>query len=227
MVKLRESQGKSGESFARIFGNERMAVLLSKLQSAIIRSGFELETMLEAAVSPEIITTLDDLAEIAYDASSRPPVQVVFKPARPDPENPRKSIEADLLIVDNIQRLFMLVEVKEGYVFDTKKADGELTSLKNITAWLAQEFAYRAQYFLCSFNQENKEEIVQGSKKRFSLNHVLTGRELCTIIGIDYDDMCVERERDQQENRQYFLSELLAIPEIRQEIIKLLDAEIE
>ena len=53
MVKLRESQGKSGESFARIFGNERMAVLLSKLQSAIIRSGFELETMLEAAVSPE------------------------------------------------------------------------------------------------------------------------------------------------------------------------------
>ncbi len=227
MVKLRESQGKSGESFARIFGNERMAVLFSKLQSAIIRSGFELETMLEGAVSPEIITTLDDLAEIAYDAGNRPPVQVVFKPARPDPENPRKSIEADLLIVDNTQRLFMLVEVKEGYVFDTKKADGELASLKNITSWLAQEFAYRAQYFLCSFNQEDKEEIVQGSKKRFSANHVLTGRELCIIIGVDYDELCEKRAKDQQENRQYFLSGLLAIPEVREEIIELLDAEIE
>jgi hypothetical protein len=227
MVRLKDSQGKTGESFARIFGNERMAVLFSKLQSAIIRSGFELETMLEEAVPQEIITTLDELGEIDYDVGGRPPVQVVFKPARPDPENPKKSIEADLLIVDNIRRLFMLVEVKEGYVFDTKKADGELASLKNITAWLAQEFAYRAQYFLCSFNQEDKDEIVLGAKKRFSVNHVLTGRELCEIVGIDYDELGEKRAKDQKENRRYFLSELLGIPEVREEIIELLNMDTE
>jgi hypothetical protein len=225
MVKLKDSQGKSGESFALIFGHEEMAELFSKVQSAVIRSGFELEKMLAEAIPPQVVTTLEDLREVSYDPSGRPPIQVVIKPSRPDPGNPSKSIQADLLIVDNIRRLFRLVEIKEGYVFDTKKADGELASLKNITSWLAQEYAYKTQYFLCSFNQADKEAIVHGTKKRFSVDHVLTGRELCEIIGIDYDDLRERRAKDQRENRHYFLNELLAIPEIRDEIIELLNAD--
>ncbi|MBN1565746.1 MAG: hypothetical protein JXA10_18020 [Anaerolineae bacterium] len=223
MVKLQDSKGKSGESFERIFGNQRMGALFSKLQSAVIRSGFELEKMIEEAVPDSLITTLDELEEISEDIRHKPPIQIVVKPARPDPDNTRKSIEADLLVVDNRERLFKLVEIKDGYVFDTKKADGELASLKNITSWLAQEFAYRAQYFLCAFNQDDKEIIVAGTKKRFSIDHVLTGHELCDMIGIDYDALCERREHNQSANRRYFLSELLAIPEIRSEIIELLD----
>ncbi|HVO71406.1 MAG TPA: hypothetical protein VMT24_15255 [Aggregatilineaceae bacterium] len=129
-----------------------------------------MEELLHGAVPPELWTTLEALSDISRDPHTLPPIQVVFKPSRPDPDNPKKSIEADFLVVDNINRRFMLVEVKEGYVFDTKKADGELESLKNITSWLAQEFAFRTHYFLCSFNQEHKETIVQGTKKRFSFN---------------------------------------------------------
>lgn len=223
MVKLQDSKGKIGEGYARIFGNARMAVLLSKLQSAIIRSGFELETMLEAAVPAEMITTLDELGAITQHETVKPSIQVVFKPARPDPDNVQHSIQADVLVVNNAQRLFMLVEIKDGYVFDTKKADGELASLRSITSWLAQEYPYRAQYYFCAFNQEDKEEIVRGAKNRFPLDHVLTGRELCTIIGVDYDALCKQRELDQRNNRYYFLTELLAIPEVRQEIEALLN----
>ena len=223
MVKIQESRGKSGESFARIFGNERMALLFSKVQSAVIRSGFELESMIESAIPSEMKTTLSELDEITSDIRDQPPIQVVIRPSRPDPDQPNKSIEADLLIVDNPNRMFMLVEVKDGYVFDTKKSDGELASLKNITAWLAQAFAYRAQYFFCSFNQENKAAIVEGAKKRFSLKHVMTGRELCEYIGIDYDELRRQRENDQAANRRYFLKQLLDIPEIRDEVISLLE----
>ncbi|HVO69927.1 MAG TPA: hypothetical protein VMT24_07780 [Aggregatilineaceae bacterium] len=179
--------------------------------------------MITATVAPEMVTTLDELNEITRDISGSPPVQVVFRPSRPDPDQPNRSVEADLLIVDNTRRVFMVVEVKDGYVFDTKKSDGELASLKNITAWLAQEFAFRAQYFLCAFNQEDKEAIVRGTKKRFSIDHVLTGRELCEKIGVDYDALCRDRENDQKDNRTYFLRELLSIPEIRSETIELLD----
>jgi hypothetical protein len=222
MVKLEDSKGKAGDTFVRIFGNARMAVLFSKTQSAVIRSGFELERMIEDAVPEQIVTTLDELSEITRDTEQKPPIQVVFRPERPDPENPSRSIQADLLIVDNANRAFLLVEVKEGYVFDTKKADGELASLRNITSWLAQEFPYSARFFFCSFNQDNKEEIVRGAKRRFSIGHVMTGRELCEKIGISYDELCARREHDQAANRRYFLSELLSIPEIRDEILSLL-----
>jgi hypothetical protein len=222
MVKLADSKGASGESAVRIFGNESMGLLFSKFQAAVIRSGFELESLIYTAIPTQMITSLEILNEPAQNPETQLPIQVVFKPSRPDPDNPQKSIEADLLIVDNPNRRFWLVEVKEGYVFDTKKADGELSSLKNITSWLAQEFAYRTQYFLCSFNQEDKESIVQGTKKRFSSDHVLTGRELCEKISIDYDTLRNKRKEDQTQNRRYFLSTLIAIPEIRAEIEELL-----
>ena len=222
MVKLADSKGKSGEGFARILGDAQIGILLSKVQAAVIRSGFELEETIWTLIPEALKTDLDSLNNIDDSGLQRPPIQVVFKPFRPDPDNVSKSIQADFLIVDNITRTFLLVEVKEGYVFDTKKADGELASLKNITSWLAQEFAYRAHYFLCSFHQDNKEIIVQGTKKRFSLDHVMTGREFCVKVGIDFDELINERKQNQTANCQYFLTELLAIPEVRAEILDLL-----
>ncbi|HLY25764.1 MAG TPA: hypothetical protein VKQ72_05450, partial [Aggregatilineales bacterium] len=56
----------------------------------------------------------------------------------------------------------------------------------------------------------------------FSLDHVLTGRELCEKISVDYDAFRSVRKIDQAENRRYFLSKLLEIPEIRAEIVELL-----
>jgi len=222
MVKLEESGGTEGESATRIFGNERMGLLFSKFQSAVIRSGIELERMIYAEIPIEMRTTLQELNDPSRDIKNCPPIQIVFKPASPDPDSKKKSIQGDLLIVDNKKLSFMLVEVKEGHIFDTKKADGELASLKNITSWLAQKFAYRTTYFLCSFNQESKEEIVSGAKRRFTIEHVLTGRELCDKIGIDYDALRKKRQSDQLQNRIYFLRKLLEIPEIREEVVVLL-----
>ena len=222
MVKLSESPGKAGESFARLFGNNDMGQLLSRLQSAVIRAGHELERVLENATPSEMVTTLQDLITSAHDVL---PVQVIFKPTRADPERAGKNIEADLLVIDNENQVMKLVEVKEGHVFDTKKADGELASLRSITSWLAQEFPYRATYYLCAFNQEDRQEIVKGAKRRFSIDHVLTGRDLCEMVGIDYDVICELRKQDQAENRAFFLSELLRIPEIRAEVETILKGQ--
>lgn len=224
MVKLADSKGSTGESYTRIFGNESMGMLFSKVQASVIRSGFELEEDIYAAIPPEMATTLDALNDVSQEISTKPPIQLVYKPTKPDPEDIKKSVQADFLIVDNVARRFSLVEVKEGHVFDTKKADGELASLKNITAWLAQEFAYRTHYYLCCFNQENSEEIVLGTKKRFTIDHVLTGRAFCEKINLDYDNLREKRKINQQENRLYFLNALLTIPQVREEIITLLSA---
>jgi hypothetical protein len=221
VVKLQDSKGTSGEGFTRIFGNQQLGLLLSKVQASIIRSGFELEEDIRGAIPDGMLTTLE-LLNNPESSPDIPFVQVVFKPFRPDPENLSKSIQADFLIVDHRLRRFLLVEVKEGYVFDTKKADGELASLKSITSWLAQEFAFRTHYYLCSFNQENKDAIVNGTKKRFSIDHVMTGRELCEMVGINYDEFREQRKKDQVENLRYFLTELTAIPEVRQTLHEIL-----
>ena len=49
----------------------------------------------------------------------------------------------------------------------------------------------------------------------------MTGHGFCRHIGLDYDTLRENRKIDQRGNRQYFLTELLKIPEIRDEIFEL------
>jgi hypothetical protein len=50
----------------------------------------------------------------------------------------------------------------------------------------------------------------------------MTGRELCDLIGVDYEQLCEFRAKDQRDNLLYFLKQLLDIPEIRYEVLNLL-----
>ena len=49
----------------------------------------------------------------------------------------------------------------------------------------------------------------------------MTGREFCELLEIDYEKIVNERKRDQPNNVQYFLSELVKIKQVR-EILKTL-----
>lgn len=224
MAKISESKAKSGgDAHTRLIGNKELGVLFSKIQSAVIRSGNELEKLIRDALPEEKLITLDVLAEIDEPRISNSGIQVVFKPSRPSPYDPKKKIQGDFLIVDHTKKRFTVVEVKDGYEFDTKKSTAELENLKSITSWLAQEFPYSAKFFICSFNQEDKAIIAHGLKNRFTLDQILTGREFCQLIGIDYDKLRATRDADIPANRRYFLTELLKIPQIRREIVALLE----
>jgi hypothetical protein len=225
MVKLSNSKPKSGgEAQTRILGNEKLGYLLSQVQSAMIRSGNELEELIREAISEENLITLDTLKTTMRNTEDKiPSIQVVYKPSRPDPINSSKTIQADFLIVDNVSKHFTLIEIKDGHEFDTKKSSAELKNLRDITSWLAQEFPYSANFYICGFNQEDKETIINGLKRRFTEEQVLTGRELCQKMKIDYDAIRERRKADQVQNRMYFLRKLLEIEDIRSEIRAILD----
>jgi hypothetical protein len=67
-----------------------------------------------------------------------------------------------------------------------------------------------------------REEIYHGLKAKFSRDEVLTGRELCTLLDIDYDEIVAVRQQDQQRNLEYFITELLKIVDIRRMIVRIL-----
>ncbi len=107
-------------------------------------------------------------------------------------------------------------ELKDGDTFDTKKSSGEVDSLNHFAKGLGQQLGYEASYSICSFNQTSVEAIVKGTKGRFRTDQVLTGRQFCELIGIDYDELVKSRLVEQQENLDYLLNEMLAIPAVRE-----------
>jgi hypothetical protein len=213
MPKISDSKGRTDENsgYARLFGNQQLGQLMSRVQATVIRTGNELESLLEKATPDEIKV---HLADVLAGQESMSKVQVVFKAKMPAFDASRGEV-ADILLFDHMRKQAMVVELKDGDTFDTKKSSGELESMTNFSNWLSKSTGYQTAFYFCSFNQTDKQAIIYGAKGRFDISHAMTGRELCELLSIDYDALRKKRQEDQPENLRYFISELLRIEEIR------------
>lgn len=129
--------------------------------------------------------------------------------------------EPDLLVfVVQQKRMCRIIELKNGDTFDTKKAREEMEQLEEFSIKFGAKIPFVTEYYICCFNQEDKNAIMTGFKGVFSIEHIMTGRELCSILNIDYSEITDERKADAEDNFTYFVSELLNIPVVKEEILK-------
>ena len=129
----------------------------------------------------------------------------------------------DVIILDHQAQAAYVMEIKNGSTFDTKKSSGELASLMHAAEVVASVTGYRTSYAFRAFNQDDKDMIVKGSKSRFTLDTVMTGREVCALLGVDFEVLRMQRQGDQADNLQRFIEELLRIPGARAKIVELLN----
>src|SRR6266487_544137 len=221
MPKISESKGRPDENsgYARLFGNQQLGQLLSRVQATVIRTGNELEKLIESETSNELKAVLEDILTGQQSFSK---TQVVFQAKMP-PQVDARGGTADIVVFEHTEKTAKIIELKDGDTFDTKKASGELASMEIFAKWLSARMDYKTTFYFCSFNQTNKEAIVHGAKGRFDINHAMTGQELCNLLNINYDALRIKRQKEQPENLRYFISELLRITEVKQIINELLE----
>ena len=214
MAKIEESKGRTDENsgYSRLFGNQKLGQLMSRVQATVIRTGNELEKLIERETPDEIKANIED---IIHGQKSLSTIQVVFQAKMP-PRGKDRGEKADIVIFEHVQKRAIVIELKDGDTFDTKKSSGELASMITFANWLAEQTNYKTTFYFCSFNQTDKEAIVAGAKGRFDKSHAMTGQELCHLLHIDYDKIRGNRRKEQPENLRYFISELLKINEVRQ-----------
>lgn len=214
MARIQDTRGRrdANSGYARLLGNPRLGLLISRLHATVIRTGNELERMLETTTPAARKTDLPS-ALSATKATSARGTKVVFSP-RITGTSTGHDINGDIVVFDYSMRHLKVIEVKDGDTFDTKKASGELDSLEQSALQLSRRTGYKGSIYFCSFNQEDKQAIVAGAKGRFSPERVMTGRELCGILGVDFDAFRAARVGEQVSNLDYFLSELVDIPDI-------------
>jgi len=223
MVKIAGSSSKLtvDSGYIRLFGNQGLGVLMRRIHAAVIRAGNDLELVLERATPSNIKTDLITILSQKNEKSSGR--QIVFRAKMPA-SNGKKGGHADIVVFNHDERQVLVIEVKDGDTFDTKKSSGELKSLETFSDWITTQIEYSPTFFFCSFNVDDKNAIVKGTKGRFAIENVMTGKELCRLLStdllqIDYEALKEERRRDQPENLMYFVSELLAIDGVKTEIV--------
>lgn len=224
MSKVRNARGRQDENsgYTRVIGNARLGQLLSRIQATVISNGNELERMIAARST--LIQDIDAFIQKATSGNQENGVYLCLKKNFKRSEKYAESvkgIEPDLLIfIIEQNRVCKVIELKDGDNFDTKKSQSEKAHLEKFAMIFGAKIPFVTDYFICSFNQENKNMIHIGFKGCFDMNHILTGRELCEILCIDYDEIRHIRQSDREDNFSYFIGELVKIPEVLTEIKK-------
>lgn len=224
-MKIRNAKGRNdgNSGYTRVLGNEALGKLVSKVQATVISNGNELERLLveRCTTIKDIETFIDYAEESKVDDGTYLCQKKIFKKSKRYGVKGIKGIEPDLLIfIVQRRRICKVIELKDGDMFDTKKSQGEKEHLETFTTNFGARIPFTADYYICCFNQEDKEKIKTGFKDVFSIDHIMTGTELCNILNININEIKAIRRNDTKDNFNYFIEQLLLIPQVKKEIIK-------
>ncbi len=205
----RKNQGPSG--YTRVFGNEDLGHLMSKVHAASIAAGTELEKiiielLLDAGL---FISDIDAFLNDCKNFDKR--IYVSSKKEIKKSQRIKSQYEPDFIAFDLRKDICHIIEVKDGDQFDTKKASGELHNLMSYESTIARAIRFATKIHICSFHISSKEDFHKGLRGKFSLEDILTGKELCDLFDIDYNKILEIRKRDEASNLEFFIKELMQI----------------
>jgi hypothetical protein len=212
---------QSPSGYTRLFGIPALGNLISRIQADVISAGNELENLIWERVTQ--IENIDHFLATTLH-SNEDKMYVARKQKIKDSKIIKSQYEPDFLAFHPKMRHCYIIEVKDGDQFDTKKAAGERAMLQNFSSDISHSVPYITSIYMCSFNASAKDEIYNGLKRKFSVKEVMTGRELCDLFRIDYDEIINIRKSDQQKNLKYFTRELITIVDVREEILDQIEA---
>jgi len=222
MAKLKDANPKNiSGGYDRLFGLPALGLLMSKVQSTVISSGSELERLIKSRVQ-----SVDALDGFLHQDVMPDGVFLATKRQIKNSKTPKyKGAEPDFMVFkrrEGRQRCH-IIELKDGHVFDTKKAEAEHTAIHRFIERNAMHLPFMISTHFCAFNQDDKMVIYDGFKRKIDLAEAMTGREFCELLEIDYDEIVETRSADRPANVRYFVSELLRIPQIRDLVEELLN----
>jgi hypothetical protein len=214
LSKIADAEPKnSSGGYERLFGNKQLGNLITKTQSACISMGSELEKTITDLVRNDgrLIGDIDIFLEKQLrDNRSYLASKKVFKKSK------MFNIgggEPDFIVFrsDKENSHCHIIELKDGYLFDTSKSQIEKNNLIKLKNYISDTMAYDVSIHICCFNQKDKEQIKSGLKGKFVIDEIMTGKELCRLLKISYYSILKQRKKDAEENFTYFVSEVAQI----------------
>lgn len=221
MAKIRDSNPKqSAGGFERLVGHKEMAEIFTKAQSTIITNGTELEKLISNRAN--LVKDMDKFIEMSANGLLESGSYLCTKKVLKVSKYKLDKHEPDFIAftIDNENDICLVIELKDGDAFDTKKSFAEKEMLKLFVEHFAPKIPIPTKYYVCCFNQLDKEKIVAGFKDVFSIDEVMTGKEFCDILGINYENIIAIRKADASDNFQYVIEKMIEIKEMRQAVLK-------
>ena len=188
MIKLYKVQGKTlaeieNGAYYRCFGNVALAQILSRVQSLIIKNGFELEKMITNLTAERHIDDLDDF--LSRQIMPTGTLIVTKRMIKKCDTIQDHGIEPDFMVFQHIgsSQMCYVVELKDGHEFDTKSSAKEHANLRQFISMNAEPLRYFQVYTkIAGFNAKSSDEIRVGFKNKIDQDQAMTGQEFCSLL---------------------------------------------
>ncbi|UZK64367.1 type II restriction endonuclease [Mycoplasma mycoides subsp. capri] len=223
LIQKRNKKGITSGSYSRVFDNEELGRLISLVHSTAISNGIELEKLI-LSKAQRAITDLNEFESILHKEFNDWNVVIVPKSVVRKSSIKSKK-EPDFLILQKTGEILNIIELKDGWIFDTKKTGGEFEQLQIFQDEISKKISFITKIYICSFNNNNKDSIFNGLKRIIPKENIMTGKEFCDLLQIDQHELQEYRKKDADQNLKYFISELIKIRKVRQEILKQLSED--
>jgi len=224
-MKIKDMSPKSTSGgYERVFNDAKMGQLITKVQATVISNGSELERIILNKCN--VLSDVDFFIDAVTNGEQESGIYVAPKKILKKSSRTKdlQNIEPDITIfIIKKARECKIIELKEGFMFDTKKVKAEQQNLEKFATIFGSRIPFVTDWYICCFNQNNKAIIKLGLKNEFEEEHILTGQEFCNILGLDYNEIIENRNKDSKENLEYFVSEMLNNPCVRETICRLLN----
>lgn len=166
LIKDRKEKPNSSGTYDRIFNNRKLGKLITKIQATSIANGTELEAIILAKAKNMVVNNILQFEQILKRQLPNKEIFIIPKKIVKKSSVSNKK-EPDFLIIQKENDILNIIEIKDGWVFDTKKSAGEYQQLKDFQNEISKVISYKTKIFMCSFNNNNKEEIFNGFKKKY------------------------------------------------------------
>ncbi|MGI9548460.1 MAG: hypothetical protein ACR2M7_00550 [Bdellovibrionales bacterium] len=228
MAKIEDTKNKKkkenkNNSYMRVFGDKQLGKLITDIHSTTIVNGIELQKIIFNKARNRI-ENLDNFLSQSFTkdvfVASKDEIKgsSIESKRRNLITGKEEKIEIDLLIFKNDK--CYIIELKDGDNFDTKKASIERDRLIEYLQYIGHKINYKTSIHFCCFNQDSKKSIVQGFKNKIKEEEAMTGKDLCKLLELDYQEIVNERKNSQKENREYFFNEVFKIEWLREKFPK-------
>ena len=224
MVRLEDIVGKplgkvAGGAYDRVFDDVEFSRLLSRIQSLIIKNGYDLERIITQGIESLLIDDLNEFLSIQImQEGIRVAKKSVIKKCN---KIEGHSIEPDFLIFQrtSAEQNCYIVELKDGHEFDTKSSAKEQANLHTFVSKNAMALNNFQSYCkIVGFNARNKEQVKIGFKHKIALEQAMTGEEFCKLLKLDYKKIVHQRKADAKANFDHFINELFEIDTVSKAI---------
>ena len=223
MARIRNANPKSGSGgYERLIGDKDLAKIFTLAQSTVISNGTELEKLISEKAL--LVDNLNDFISNCSNGKQQEGTYLCTKKVLKQSSYKLDKHEPDFLIFKIKEELTCdfcyVLELKDGDMFDTKKSLAEKEVLQLFVSHISPQIPFKTEMKICCFNQDDKAKIIQGFKNVFSDNEVMTGRELCSILGIKYDDILLLRDTDKKDNFSFVIEKLVEIQDVKDKVVE-------